>query len=300
MYIIGHRKQRDFLRRLAEAEQIPQAYLFSGPRGTGKSLVACEFASMLVGEPEFIPTEERPEPMEVMVLRPQVETKKGVTKEKSIKTEDVREAISFLGRFPSKGRYRVVIIEEAHKLSLSAQNALLKTLEEPSSTAILVLVTHEAASLVPTILSRVQQVRLSFVPEGELAAGMEALFPGRQEEVAAFFYSLGRPGMIVQALREPVLFSDEREKLASLFRISSLSLPERLRLAETLSQNVPQTIRLLEWWLPGLHAQAKKAKEKKTTERFFGFLEMTADAMTLLKTTQSNSRLLLERLFLSL
>lgn len=300
MHIIGHHKQREFLRVLAQAERMAQAYLFAGPQGTGKGLVARGFAYALVGEPDFVPSDEQSDPVDVMVLRPEDETKKGVTKEKSIRTEDVRDAITFLGRFPSRGRYRVVIIEEAHKLSLSAQNALLKTLEEPSSTAVLILVTHDGAGLVPTILSRVQRVRFGFVPEEEMVAGIGSLFPGRTGEVASFFYSLGRPGMVIRALRDPVTFAEERERLGSLFRISSLSLPERLSLAETLSRNVPQAVRLLEWWLPGLHAQARKSKEGKSASRFFGFLEAVTETLALLKTTQSNARLLLEKLFLSI
>ena len=88
--------------------------------------------------------------------------------------------------------------------------------------------------------------------------------------------------------------------MGRLFRLTSLSLGERLHLADELSKNVPETIRLLEWWLPGLHTQAFKGMEKRLTVRFFSLLAETEQTLTLLKTTQSNARLLLEKLFFSI
>lgn len=301
MNIIGHHKERELLRKCAEDSKVSQSYLFIGPQSVGKSLCALEFACELVSEPDFVPNEDKPHPFDVLVMRPQEETKRGVTKTKSISADEIRDALFFLGRFPVSGRYRVAIIEDAHKLSLAAQNVLLKTLEEPNESAVMILVTHEAGSIVPTILSRVQRTRFDFVPEDEIVRGAEEAFPEeKRNEIAPFFYSLGRPGMIVRALDDPESFVLEREKLGKLFRLSALSLAERLQLSEKLSANVPETVRLLEWWLPGLHAQALKTGETKSAARYFLLLESVEQTLGLLKTTQSNARLLLDKLFLSL
>lgn len=301
MVIIGHHKQRAMLLKRAKDEGIAQSYLFSGPQSIGKSLCALEFACALASEPDFEPTGEKPHPFDVLVVRPREETRRGVTKTKSISAEEIREALSFLGSFPASGRYRVVLIEDAHKLSQTAQNVLLKTLEEPNPTSIIILVTHETGSIVPTILSRIERVRFDFVPEEELSREAAKRFPRAGEgSIAPFFFSLGRPGMIIRALGDPKGFAEEREKLGQLFRLSTLSLSERLQLAEKMSSDVPEAVKLLEWWLPGLHTQALKASEKKLTARFFALLESIEQALALLKTTQSNARLLLEKLFLSL
>ena len=301
MHIIGHQKVRAKLQEKSERESLRQGYLFFGPQSVGKSLCALEFAARLAGEADFIATEDKPYPFDVRIVKPEEETKRGVTKQKNIGAEEIREALNFLAHFPTQGKYRIVIIEEAHKLSATAQNVLLKTLEEPESTAIIILVTHEIGSLFDTLLSRVERVRFDFVPEEEIVKETEHLFPTAEKgAVAPFFFSLGRPGMIVRAKTDPESFQGEREKLASLFRLSTLSSQERLALAEKLGTDVPGAIRLLEWWLPGLHTQALKINELKKAARYFELLEEAEQTLRLLKTTQSNARLLFEKLFLSI
>lgn len=301
MNIIGHHIVRGRLKRLVEENKNSQSYLFVGPQSVGKSLAALEFASELVGEPAFEPSEEKPHPFDVLIIRPEEETKRGVTKQKGIGAEVMREALQFLGRFPATGRFRVVIIEEAHKLTQTAQNVILKNLEESKSTAVMILVTHEVGNILPTILSRVGRVRFDYVSPEEIQVGVETLFLKKDKvPVAPFFFSLGRPGMIVRAMRDPQSFREEQERLGQLFRLSTLTLGERLKLAEVLSKNVPETIHLLEWWLPGLYTQALRGTDKRYTVQFFGLLEAAEETLTFLKTTQSNARLLMEKLFFSI
>lgn len=300
MHIIGHHIIRERLQRLARGNKLSQGYLFVGPQSVGKSLAALEFAALLIGESDFEPSEEKPHPFDVLIIRPEEEIKRGVTKQKSIGAETMREALRFLGNFPAAGRFRVVIIEEAHKLSQTAQNVILKNLEEPKSTAVMILVTHEVGNILPTILSRVERIRFDYVPSEEIKSGLGVLFAGSKEPtLAPFFFSLGRPGMIVRALRDPQSFADERERLERLFRLSTLGLGERLKLAEELAKNIPETVQLFEWWLPGIHAQALKGTDTRYTTKFFGLLEAAEETLGLLKTTQSNARLLLEKLFFS-
>jgi hypothetical protein len=300
MNIIGHEKERQSLREAVEKDIVTQSYLFSGPRGIGKSLCALEFAALLSGEPDFESTEEKRHPFDVMILRPSEETKNGVTKRKNISAEAVRDGIAFLSHFPGTGKFRVLLIEDAHKLSETAQNVLLKTLEEPRSTAVIILVTHETGSILPTVLSRVKRIPFHFVPEKRLKEALQARFSEKElSDIAPFFFALGRPGMVLEALTDPETFVTERELLGKLFRLSTLSLSERLTLAETLGTHADRAVRLLEWWLPGLYQQALQIKEKKGTVRFFQLLQEIEQTLRQLKTTQSNTRLLLEKLFLA-
>lgn len=300
MQIIGHQRVRERMKKLAREDKLSQGYLFLGPQSVGKSLCALEFAAQLASEPGFEPSENKPHPFDVLIVRPEEEMKHGITKEKSIGAEAMREALQFLGRFPVTGRFRVVIIEEAHKLTQTAQNVILKNLEEPKSTAVMILVTHEGGSILPTILSRVERVRFDYVTPKEIEENLDKLLvKSKEHALAPFFFSLGRPGMVVRAVHDPQSFRIEREKLERLFRLSTLRPGERLRLAEELAKNVPETVRLLEWWLPGLYTQALKGTDTRYTRRFFGLLEAVEETLTLLKTTQSNARLLLEKLFFS-
>ncbi len=300
MRIIGHEKERQELAKRDGSGIMAQSYLFAGPRGIGKSLCALEFAANLCGESEFVPSPEKPTPYDVKVLRPEETTKQGVTKTKNIPAESVREALSFLSQYPARGAYRVLIIEDAHRLSETAQNVLLKTLEEPVSTAVIILVTHEVGTLLPTVLSRVKRAHFNFVPEAILHEDLGKIYPGRDfSAIAPFFFALGRPGMILSAIEHQEVFSADREYLGQLFRLSTLSVSERLTLAQQLGNHTEQAIRLLEWWLPGLYQQAVRISERKMTLRFFRLLADVEQTMRLLKTTQSNTRLLLEKLFLS-
>ena len=300
MNIIGHHKEREVLRQSLTKDTLPQSYLFFGPRSVGKQLCALEFASFLAQEPDFEPSTEKPHPYDVMVLHPEEEVKRGVTKVKNIPVESVRAALLFLSRLPATGSFRVLIIDDAHRLSETAQNVLLKTLEEPQPTAVIILLTHEIGSILPTVLSRVKRVRFDFVPEAIIRDAVASRYPtAALQEVAPFFYALGRPGMILLALEHPEAFTLERELLGSLYRLTTLTCSERLALAEKLGSNTGRTIRLLEWWLPGLHQQAFKHTEAKQSERFYGLLDDVERTIRLLRTTQSNARLLLEKLFLA-
>lgn len=302
MFIIGHHKERARLRKIAESATLSQGYVFFGPEGVGKSLCAEAFAYQLVGEPDFTPNPSAPHPLDVFVVEPAIETKRGVTKQKSISALTMRDALLFLGRFPMSGRFRVVLVKDAHKLSLTAQNVLLKTLEEPKSSGVIILVTHDIGTLIPTLLSRVERVRFGYVPAVEIAQGVRSLVSPNMPDarVPEFFFALGRPGMVLLAMYDATRFAKEREKLERLFRLSTLTMTERMQLAEDLAHNVPEAVRLIEWWLPGLHTQALKQTSIRSIKRFFGLLEQVEETRFLLKTTQSNARLLFEKLFFSL
>jgi len=300
MHIIGHQKQRQYFESVIQRNAFSQGYVFYGPESVGKSLCALMFASALVSEPEFVPTPEKPHPFDIQIIVPCEEVTRGVVKQKNISVKEIREALIFLGQSPMNGRYRVVIIEDAHKLSISAQNVLLKTLEEPNPSSVIILVTHQIGTILPTILSRVERIRFGYVSSGEIESGLASFSEKNKKSIAPFFFTLGRPGMINRFLLHPEKFSRDQEKLSKLFRLTTFSLAERLALAEDLAKNVPEAIRLLEWWLPGLYKQALSKDVPSQTKRFFSLLEMVEQSLFLLKNTQSNARLLLEKLFLSL
>lgn len=300
MEIIGHHKERAALQKLLAEGRMGQSYLFSGPESIGKRLVALDFAYQLVGQSDFVASEDQPTPLDVQLLEPVSETKRGVVKKKGLSTKEVRESLRFLQETPFQGPYRVLIITDAHLLSLGAQNALLKFVEEPEPTAVLIFVTHESGVLLDTLRSRLLGVRFDFVPEALLKGEGEKFDIRVTEEVPAFFFSLGRPGVLLEAKRKPELFKKKKEALAKFFRLSNLSTAERLRLAESLASDVPTLIQLLEWFLPGLHTQTTKEKDEAKLSRYFLLLEKITQALVRLKKPESNARLVLENLLLAL
>ena len=103
----------------------------------------------------------------------------------TIKVDVVRELIDRIGYRPFEGRWRVIIVDDADTLLDSAQNALLKTLEEPPSTSVFVLVTAQPDALLATVRSRCPQLRFAPLSAAEIAAHLQAAHGMRAPEAHA-------------------------------------------------------------------------------------------------------------------
>ena len=293
MRIIGHRVIQERLDRLAGEQSHPQSFLFVGPESVGKRLVALRFAWTLLGRGGEFDSRKEEDFMhpDIALLAPERVTEKGKTREKNIPVEAVRENIGFLSRYPLVGKKRIFIIDDAHRLSHGAQNALLKTLEEPNETSVLILVTHDAAALLDTVHSRLQRVLFSPVTEEEMAE------LGPLDHADRFLLSFGRPGIVVKALRDTEGFSTMKTLLRRLVNVHELSVSERLRLAEDLARESTSVSELLEW----LAFSVRKRAYEEGYDRIRGiyrFLEDIVKAQRVLRGTQANVRLQLEKLFL--
>lgn len=299
MYIIGHAKERATLALLQQQQKVPGSILFTGPESVGKRLVAKEFALSLVGMEDFQSTEAWDLPLDICLVEPESVTKRGVTRKKSIGVEEIRESLHFL-HISSQAPYRVLIINDAHLLTSAAQNMLLKFVEEPEKRAVVIFVTHERQKLLSTLLSRLFEVRFSFVAEDILKQESVTLDIRVTAELPEFFFRLGRPGILVQAKENARQFAKKKEFLTQLYRLSTLSLKERLSLAEELSKDVPTLIQLFEWFLPGIYARTKEIKDAAQLRKHFLLLESLQDTLSSLKRADAQARLTLEQLFLSL
>jgi len=157
--IIGQEHIVQTLTNAISSGMISHAYLFSGPRGSGKTSMARLLAKAVNcqnrKENQFEPCNKCSSCLEVMggraldLIEIDAASHRGIDE-----IRELREGIKFT---PTKSKYKVFIIDESHQLTREAANALLKTLEEPPSYAIFVLATTEIYKMIPTIISRCQR-----------------------------------------------------------------------------------------------------------------------------------------------
>jgi DNA polymerase-3 subunit gamma/tau len=173
--VVGQDAITRTLRNALSSGRIAHAYLFAGPRGVGKTTTARLLARALL-----CPARSGPEPCgtcptcleaqagtSVDVLEIDGASNRGIEEIRTLR-ENVKYA-------PSRGRYKVYIIDEVHQLTEHAFNALLKTLEEPPAHVVFVLATTDPRDIPPTVLSRVQRFDFRPIPPDVLVASLERI-----------------------------------------------------------------------------------------------------------------------------
>ena len=214
--IRGQTRAIGFLRRAWERRRLAHALLFTGPAGVGKLATARALALGLhcdVAPFEACGTCDSCRTI-VAGTRPDVRVVSGpLPDRRDIAIEQVRDLQRELGFRAMSPHPKVGIVNDAECLTLQAQNALLKTLEEPGGDTVLILVAVNAAALTDTILSRCQRIGFDPLPATDVVAILEAHGRGADEARALAAYAEGSPG---QALAlDPEFFGRRRREILS-------------------------------------------------------------------------------------
>ena len=237
------------LRNALATNKIAHAYLFCGPRGTGKTTMAKLFAKALNCE-EGIGHQcnkcsnclEVIEGSHPDVIEIDAASNNGV--------EQVRDLIDKVNYLPLKGKYKVYIIDEVHMMTTSAFNALLKTLEEPPAHVIFILATTEPHNIIPTILSRCQRYDFTKVSDGDIEERMMTILEKEgvqyDKEAVRAIISLADGGMrdALSILDQILAYSNNSLSVEDVYSIFGLlSTKEKINLIKDVnSRDVSRTL----------------------------------------------------------
>lgn len=169
--ILGHERQKAILQRAVTSGRLAHAYLFEGPDGVGKRLVALALARALFceqhtgcGECSACRKVEHQNHPDLHIIEPDGNT---------LKIEQIRALQRELSFRPLEGSRKICVIEAAEKMNASSGNALLKTLEEPSGNALIILLTSRPDALLTTICSRCQRLPFQRLPTATIRHALE-------------------------------------------------------------------------------------------------------------------------------
>ena len=321
MVIIGHQKQLNYLKRMAESGKIPHALLFSGEAQLGKKTIALEFISWLFGgnpllHPDFIliePQAKHPE-AERSSLRGSPAPSSALVRGQ-IQIGQIRDLAFRLSLKPIKAPLKATIIDESHSMTPEAQNCFLKTLEEPKGNTLLILITQLPHFLLPTIVSRCQSIKFYPVKNDEIERylkNQEGLsdreveenefssspFAVAREIEEILKISQGRPGRAVELASSKEKFEFYKKRMKELANLFNSNLSSRFQYAKEIStkENLQE---ILEIWLNYFRNIFIKNCSTTSLEHLENILQQIQRTIYLISTTNVNPRLALEILMMN-
>lgn len=224
------------LKNALKENKIAHAYLFAGPRGTGKTTMARLLAKALNCQSGFghqcnkcesclaINEGTHPDVIEIDAA-----SNRGI--------DDIRDLISKIKYSPVLGKYKVYIIDEVHMMTTEAFNALLKTLEEPPANVVFILATTEPYKLMPTILSRVQRYDFDKVSDENILEKVKDILVKEnvafEEDALKEIISLADGGVrdTLSMVDQAIVYSDMNITMSSVEELFALtSKDDKLKL----------------------------------------------------------------------
>ncbi len=227
--MIGHGLVIRAFRKLVSEGNLAHSYVFFGPEGVGKRLLALGLANFL--ETDNFEWDDKKPPVlgDLLAINPGVN---------SIGIESVRQVRHFLAQRPNRSAYRTVVVDRSELMSTEAQNAFLKIAEEPPRSALIVFVTQNPENLVPTLISRLQKVHFAALPSREVKEWLikeGCVLAEKAEELAKS--SFGQPGLALRMWQDDELKKNLR--LAQEFlKLKRLELSSKDFLKDLLESEV--------------------------------------------------------------
>jgi DNA polymerase-3 subunit delta' len=243
--IIGHQQIVEQLQRTVASDRIAGAYLFVGPVGVGKETVAHHFARLIFCQQDTQPPTvcgaclacrkvDSGNHPDLQRIRPEGSL---------LRIGQIRELQRRIIYEPLEASRKVYILTDVERMNAEAENCLLKTLEEPPASSVLILLTSNIQALLPTTRSRCQVLQFHPMPTRELAKILTDRFSVAPEQATALAIAAG--GAIGKALTQLEKSSTFTEEVPEILRETDLLAA--FRLAESLKDK-PETLEDLVMW----------------------------------------------------
>jgi len=256
--IIGHKAITTFLEAAIKNHKLSHAYLFYGIRQLGKKTLVKKFIQSILCYEQNPKSPQIPCDVCEHCLEIHKNTHSDIfwlkkeTDKKEISVEQIRELQNNLALHSFFKSYKIGIIEEAENLNAASANALLKTLEEPSRKVILILIANKLNRLPPTIVSRVQKIKLLSVANKEIYDYLVSVGESREEAKILAHLANGRPGRALSFLKIPEFLPTYTAQTKIFFSLLNNSKNNKIKLAEKIlsgKENIADKTKAILPWL---------------------------------------------------
>lgn len=276
---IGFDKNKKLFENLVRKDRLGHAYLFSGQEMIGKKTFALELANLVTGQ-------STPD----IYLISAAGSESGQT----IAIEEIRKIKNDVSLSPSEGRYKFIIIDDANLMTAEAQNALLKVLEEPNPSSILILVTANSEALLPTVISRCEEIRFQPHPKMLLEAHIKNSKLSKNKTDFLIEFADGRLGLMMKVIEEDS-FDEIKSSVEELMRLAKIDINERFIAAQKLTDDKNKVLlsKHVLYWILYLRTRLNEPKAHK-------ILKNLLVLHSIIGKPQFNQRLALESFLVSL
>ena len=252
--MLGHDWAVDLLRGHLANGRVRHAYLITGPPGVGRRTLALRFAQAINCPQPFEPgvpcgTCRSCHLIDIM-QHPDLTITQAEHIGGTLKVKQIRQLQHSLALSPYEATYRLALILRFEEANPSAANALLKTLEEPAPQVILLLTALDPESLLPTIVSRCELIRLRPLALETTSQGLKSHFniPDQDANLLAHI-SGGRPGYALRLHQDPDALHNRQSWLTDLHNLLTANHVERFAYAESIAKDKEQLDVILQAWM---------------------------------------------------
>ncbi|MBI9013385.1 MAG: DNA polymerase III subunit delta' [Clostridiales bacterium] len=290
--VIGHEKEKLYLQQVIKEKRLPHAMMLEGPEGIGKlslglQMTQAVFCDSITGDAcgvcrNCIKMMHDNHP-DFMLIEPDGN---------QIKNAQIESFQEFVNIKPYDAAYKVIIIKDAHKMNASSQNRILKTLEEPPAHVIVIMLTTNSESLLPTVLSRALIIKLSGVHQNLVVDYLKAQYETSQED-AELIAKLSE-GSIGRAIEYMTSDSFEEIRKHTEIILDSIHGKERSKLLGELSyftaekENIHKVLDyMILWYRDILLFKQAKAKHLLVHSQSIDFIKKLTRNLSLKKIIQN-------------